>query len=81
MAKHNKIVTGRRLQVLYPVVPLAQRQALGIAAMSYDGHLAFGLLGDYDALPDIGVIGEGIEEALAELLALARGRERAPASV
>ena len=42
---------GRRLQVLYPVVPLAQRQALGIAVMSYDGHLGFGLLGDYDALP------------------------------
>ena len=44
---------GRRLQVLYPVVPLAQRQALGIAVMSYDGHLGFGLLGDYDALPDL----------------------------
>ena len=44
---------GRRLEVLYPVVPLAQRQALGIAVMSYDGHLGFGLLGDYDALPDL----------------------------
>ncbi len=44
---------GRRLQTLYPVVPLAQRQALGIAVMSYDGHLGFGLLGDYDALPDL----------------------------
>jgi hypothetical protein len=42
----------------------------------------FGLLGDYDALPDIGVIGEGIQASLAELLALARGRaaEREPAS-
>ena len=40
---------GRRLQVLYPVVPLARRQALGIAVMSYDGHLGFGLLADYDA--------------------------------
>ena len=36
-------VLGRRLEVLYPVVPLAQRQALGIAVMSYDGHLGFGL--------------------------------------
>ena len=45
---------GRRLQVLYPVVPLARRQALGIAVMSYDGHLGFGLLADYDALPGAG---------------------------
>ena len=45
-------VLGRRLEVLYPVVPLAQRQALGIAVMSYDGHLGFGLLADYDALPE-----------------------------
>jgi diacylglycerol O-acyltransferase len=44
---------GRRLKGLFPVVPLAQRQALGIAVMSYDGHLGFGLLGDFDALPDI----------------------------
>jgi len=44
---------GRRLRVLFPVVPLAQRQALGIAVMSYDGHLGFGLLGDFDALPEI----------------------------
>ena len=36
---------GRRLEILYPVVPLAQKQALGIAVMSYDGHLGFGLLG------------------------------------
>ena len=55
-------VLGRRLQVLYPVVPLAQRQALGIAVMSYDGHLAFGLLGDYDALPDLGVVSDALPE-------------------
>jgi hypothetical protein len=30
------------------------------------------LLGDYDALPDIGVIAEGIKESLAELMGLAR---------
>ncbi|HEY1833601.1 MAG TPA: wax ester/triacylglycerol synthase family O-acyltransferase, partial [Solirubrobacteraceae bacterium] len=30
---------GRELHGLYPVVPLAARQALGIAVMSYNGHL------------------------------------------
>ena len=47
---------GRRLRGLYPVVPLARRQALGIAVMSYDGHLGFGLLADYDALPELEAI-------------------------
>jgi diacylglycerol O-acyltransferase len=58
---------GRRLEVLYPVVPLAQRQALGIAVMSYDGHLGFGLLGDYDALPQLEEIAEDLRHAVAGL--------------
>jgi WS/DGAT/MGAT family acyltransferase len=58
---------GRRLQVLYPVVPLAQRQALGIAVMSYDGHLGFGLLGDYDALPELDAIAQDLRRAIASL--------------
>jgi diacylglycerol O-acyltransferase len=60
-------VLGRRLQVLYPVVPLARRQALGIAVMSYDGHLGFGLLGDFDALPDLEAIAKDLEWAIASL--------------
>src|SRR6204780_3896087 len=60
-------VLGRRLQVLYPVVPLARRQALGIAVMSYDGHLGFGLLGDYDALPDLEQIALDLQWAIAAL--------------
>ena len=68
---------GRRLQVLYPVVPLAQRQALGIAVMSYDGHLGFGLLGDYDALPDIEDITTDMKAAIAALARAAGVRPRA----
>ena len=60
-------VLGRRLQVLYPVVPLARRQALGIAVMSYDGHLGWGLLGDYDALPDLETIAADLEWAISSL--------------
>ena len=44
---------GRQLQALYPMVPLAENPALGIAIMSYDGQLDFGLLGDYDAMADL----------------------------
>jgi diacylglycerol O-acyltransferase len=67
---------GRRLQVLYPVVPLAQRQALGIAVMSYDGHLGFGLLGDYDALPELEEIARDLEAAIASLARVAGVRSR-----
>ena len=55
---------GRRLRSLYPVVPLARRQALGIAVMSYNGHLGFGLLGDYDALPDLDEIALDLEHSI-----------------
>jgi WS/DGAT/MGAT family acyltransferase len=58
---------GRRLRALYPVVPLARRQALGIAVMSYDGHLGFGLIGDYDALPGLETIARELERAIAAL--------------
>ncbi len=67
---------GRRLQVLYPVVPLAQRQALGIAVMSYDGHLGFGLLGDYDALPELEKIALDLQWAIASLARAAGVRPR-----
>jgi diacylglycerol O-acyltransferase len=60
-------VLGRRLQVLYPVVPLARRQALGIAVMSYDGHLGFGLLADYDALPGLEGIARDLRLSIASL--------------
>jgi diacylglycerol O-acyltransferase / wax synthase len=58
---------GRRLDDLYPVVPLARRQALGIAVMSYDGQLGFGLLGDYDAVPELESIARDLERAIASL--------------
>ena len=39
----------------------------------------FGLLGDFDALPDIDRIGEDIREELAALVAMAREQVAAPA--
>jgi diacylglycerol O-acyltransferase len=65
---------GRELQDLFPVAFLPESHALAVAIMSYNGGLDYGLLGDYDALPDIDVVADGIEASLAELLAAARGR-------
>ncbi len=63
---------SRRLRVLYPVVPLARRQALGIAVMSYDGHLGFGLLADYDALPGLEGIARDLRWGIAALARAAK---------
>jgi diacylglycerol O-acyltransferase / wax synthase len=62
---------GRRLKALYPVVPLARRQALGIAVMSYDGLLGFGLLADYDALPELETLARELERSIAALASAA----------
>ena len=69
-------VRGRELLDVFPVAFLPKDHALAIAIMSYNGRMNFGLLGDYDALPDIDAIAEGIEASLAELLALARRQRR-----
>jgi hypothetical protein len=66
-------VLGRELEDLFPVAFLPENHALAIAIMSYNGSLDYGLLGDYDALADIDVVAEGLDESLAELLAAARG--------
>jgi WS/DGAT/MGAT family acyltransferase len=66
---------GRRLERFYPVVPLARNQALGIAIMSYDGRLGYGLLADYDALPDLEDIAGHVDDAIGDL-ARAAGVER-----
>ena len=65
-------VLGREILEAYPVAFLPENHALAIAIMSYNGQMNFGLLGDFDAVPDIDLIGKGIEDELAMLLALAR---------
>jgi diacylglycerol O-acyltransferase / wax synthase len=64
-------VRGRELDDVFPVAFLPENHALAIAIMSYNGKINFGLLGDYDALPDIARIADGIEASLSELVALA----------
>jgi hypothetical protein len=58
---------GRQLTALYPVVPLTKNTSLGVAAMSYCGRLSFGLLADYDQLPDLGDVVGDFKGALFDL--------------
>jgi len=59
---------GRRLRSLYPVFPLTANHALGVAVMSYDGRLGFGLLGDYDTLPDLDLLAAQLRDSIDALV-------------
>jgi WS/DGAT/MGAT family acyltransferase len=62
---------GARMLEMFPVVPLAQGQGLAIGITSYDGGVHYGLNGDRDALADVDVLAQALDEALDELLATA----------
>ncbi len=62
---------GRELQAMLPMVPLAENQALGIAIMSYNGQLNFGLNADYDAMPDLEALADELRASIDELAAAA----------
>jgi WS/DGAT/MGAT family acyltransferase len=69
-------VLGRELQGFFPVAFLPEDHALAVAIMSYNGAMDFGLLADYDALPDLDRLAELVSEAQEELVAAARRRSR-----
>jgi diacylglycerol O-acyltransferase / wax synthase len=66
---------GREMLNFFPIAFLPKGHGLAVAIMSYNGAIDFGLLGDYDALPDVETIAEGIEDGLAQLRAAARAKE------
>jgi diacylglycerol O-acyltransferase len=58
---------GRRLQAIYPFVPLSpQNHALTIGMVSYDGKVCFGLVGDRDVVPDLDDLAVDLRQALRE---------------
>jgi diacylglycerol O-acyltransferase / wax synthase len=58
---------GRELERVYPMVPLAKRQAVCFAVMSYNGQVNFGLTGDYDAMPDLDALADDVRDAIDEI--------------
>ena len=72
-------VLGREMLEIFPVAFLPENHSLAIAIMSYNGQMNFGLLGDFDSLPDLDQIRSNIAEELATLVALARESVTAPA--
>jgi hypothetical protein len=59
------------MESIFPMVPLARKQALCIGIMSYNGQVNFGLIGDYDAMADLDSFALDLEEATAEAIATA----------
>jgi WS/DGAT/MGAT family acyltransferase len=60
-------VLGREMERIVPMVPLARRQALCVGIFSYNGRLAFGLIGDYDAMSDLDSFALDLDAAMKEL--------------
>jgi diacylglycerol O-acyltransferase / wax synthase len=64
-------LAGREMLDYRPFVPIFPGMRIGVAIVSYNGRVGFGLTADYDAVPDLDVLAAGIETSIAELLALA----------
>jgi WS/DGAT/MGAT family acyltransferase len=58
---------GREMLDVFPMVPLSLNQRLGIALMSYNGAINFGLIGDYDTMADLEDFARYLAESLEEL--------------
>lgn len=63
-------IMGRKVVRMFPIPPIALGLRTGIAIVSYDDKLVFGITGDYDTAPDINDIARGIDRAVARLAAL-----------
>ena len=71
-------VCGSKILATIPHGPVSGQMSVGVAVVSYNGTVHLGLTGDYDGVPDLQVLADGMAEAFVELKALA-GVEHAAA--
>lgn len=70
---------GAQMLESYPVQPLLPGLALAVGVTSYDGRVFYGVNADRDALPDVDVFAQCLEESLSELVdSASEARPRAP---
>ncbi len=72
---------GGEMLEAFPFVPLVGTTTLGVAVLSYNGQINFGLSGDWDAVPDLATFAEGIQQGLTALLELAARPSHEPHQV
>ena len=63
---------GREMTDMFPIVPLGGNLNLGIAIVSYDGALDFGIVGDFVVMHDLEDLADDFQAALLELTVAAR---------
>ena len=64
-------ILSHPMRKMLPYVPLGMNQLVTIAIMSYNGDLCCGITADYDQVPDVQRVAQGIERGLADLAAAA----------
>jgi WS/DGAT/MGAT family acyltransferase len=58
---------GAPMLEVWPLVPLAAEHSVGVAVVSYDGDLFFGLVADHATVPDLDVMTEAIADEIEAL--------------
>ena len=66
---------GREMLEYLPFVPLSSGVRVGVAILSYNGQLTFGITGDYDTATDVHFMAEQIESEVTSLKARAGHRK------
>ncbi len=86
LAPHNLVVTnvpgpqtplfmlGARMIAGHPLVPLFVNQGVGLALLSYDGRLCWGVNADWDLVPDVDELVRALRASFRELLRVAQRR-------
>ena len=70
-------IMGRKVLDVLPVPPIALQLRTGVAILSYAENLSFGILADYDTMPDVDEFARSIETAVAKLVVSAKRRKSA----
>ncbi len=70
-------VMGRKVLDVLPIPPIALQLRSGVAMLSYADQLFFGILADFDTMPDVDEFAADIETAVARLLASSKRRKAA----
>lgn len=68
-------ILGRNVLDVLPVPPIALQLRTGVAMLSYAGSLSFGILADYDTMPDVDEFAHSVEAAVARLVGAAKRRQ------
>jgi WS/DGAT/MGAT family acyltransferase len=58
---------GRQMIEYRPFVPISHGLRVGTAVLSYDGALIFGVTGDYNSVPEVGVVARRTVAEIREL--------------